>query len=77
MGDTSTPERKSSRCGASMSDEPTNTEHSLEVVHVCEKCGTSLKYAQVSEDVTVTGVVECPVCRHVGPLQVKIRGTTR
>ena len=59
-----------------MSDEETNAERSLEVVHVCEKCGAALTYAQVSGDVTITGVVECPVCHYVGPLQVKIRGTT-
>ena len=58
-----------------MTDKTRDSEGSLEVVHVCEQCGTALTYSQVPEDVTVTGIIECPVCRHVGPLHVEIRGT--
>ena len=45
----------------------------LEIVHVCERCGTALTYSQVPEDVTVTGIVDCRVCGHVGRLHVEVR----
>ncbi len=56
-----------------MSNEPNTAESSLEIVHMCEKCGTAFTYSQVPEDVTITGIIECPVCGHVGRLNVKVR----
>jgi DNA-directed RNA polymerase subunit RPC12/RpoP len=44
----------------------------LEAVHVCEKCGSRFRPDQVNDDVNVTGVVECRVCSHIGPLHILI-----
>ena len=44
----------------------------LEAVHVCEKCETRSSPHQMNEDVNVTGVIECRVCSHVGPLRIMI-----
>jgi DNA-directed RNA polymerase subunit RPC12/RpoP len=44
----------------------------LQAVHVCENCETRFRPDQVNEDVNVTGVVECKVCSHVGPLRILI-----
>ena len=54
-------------------DEEEKTKVRLEVVHVCERCGTEYRYSQVPEDVTVTGIVECRKCGNAGPLRVEIR----
>jgi DNA-directed RNA polymerase subunit RPC12/RpoP len=43
-----------------------------EAVHVCEKCDTRFRPGQVNEDVNVTGVIECKVCSHIGPLRIPI-----
>ena len=56
-----------------MSNEKRDLRVPLELIHVCEKCRAPLTYAQVPEDVTVTGIVECPVCGHVGRLFVEVR----
>ena len=45
----------------------------LEVMHICEKCSAEYKYAQVPEDVTVTGIIECAKCGYAGPLHVIIQ----
>jgi hypothetical protein len=44
----------------------------LEAVHVCEKCDNRFRPGQVNEDVNVTGVIECKVCSHIGPLRILI-----
>ena len=46
------------------------------IVHVYEMCGAAFTYSQVPEDVTVTGVIECSVCGHVGRLNVEVREMT-
>ncbi len=56
-----------------MSNEADTAESSFEIVHICEKCGAAFTYSQVAEDVTVTGIIECPVCGHVGGLHVEVR----
>jgi ribosomal protein L32 len=55
-----------------MANHETQTATKLEAVHVCEKCETRSRPHQVNEDVNVTGVVECKVCSHVGPLRILI-----
>jgi hypothetical protein len=44
----------------------------LEAVHVCEKCETRFRPDEVNEDVNITGVIECKVCLHIGPLRIRI-----
>ena len=56
-----------------MTDENSKTDGGkLKIVHVCEECGTSSSPTQVNDDVNVTGVVVCPVCRHFGPLNISV-----
>ena len=55
-----------------MGDQEPEESGKLEVFHVCEKCGTSFRPGQVNEDVNATGVIECPVCSHIGPLRIQI-----
>lgn len=44
----------------------------LEAVHVCEKCETRFRPDQINADVNVTGVIECKVCSHIGPLRILV-----
>ena len=55
-----------------MSDQELHGTGKLEAVHVCEKCNTRFRPGQVNEDVNVTGVIECKVCSHIGPLRILI-----
>lgn len=55
-----------------MNDREVQSAGKLEAVHVCEKCDTRFRPGQVNEDVNVTGVIECKVCSHIGPLRILI-----
>jgi DNA-directed RNA polymerase subunit RPC12/RpoP len=44
----------------------------LEAVHVCEKCENRFCPDQLNENVNVTGVVECKICSHIGPLRILV-----
>ena len=59
-----------------MTDKRNEPYASFTVVHVCEMCGAAFTYSQVPEDVTVTGVIECSACAHVGRLNVEVREIT-
>jgi DNA-directed RNA polymerase subunit RPC12/RpoP len=55
-----------------MDDHGIQTDGKLEAVHVCERCGSRFRPDQVNDDVNITGVVECQVCSHIGPLRILI-----
>jgi DNA-directed RNA polymerase subunit RPC12/RpoP len=55
-----------------MEDHSPETSKRLEAVHVCEKCETRFRPDEVNEDVNITGVIECKVCLHIGPLRILI-----
>jgi hypothetical protein len=55
-----------------MDNQEVQPSEKLEAVHVCEKCDTRFRPGEVNEDVTVTGVIECKVCSHIGPLRIQI-----
>jgi hypothetical protein len=42
------------------------------VVHVCDRCHTTVTPAESGQNVNVSGVVQCKVCGHVGPLCIKV-----
>jgi DNA-directed RNA polymerase subunit RPC12/RpoP len=44
----------------------------LEAVHVCDECGSRFRPEQLSAEVNITGVIECKVCSHIGPLRILI-----
>jgi ribosomal protein L40E len=44
----------------------------LAVVHVCKKCDSASNPPEVNEDVNVTGVVQCRICGHMGPLRIRV-----
>ncbi len=55
-----------------MENHQTQAAKKLEAVHVCEKCETRFRPDEVNEDVNITGVIECKVCSHIGPLRILI-----
>jgi DNA-directed RNA polymerase subunit RPC12/RpoP len=55
-----------------MENHAPQTSTRLQAVHVCEKCETRFRPDEVNEDVNVTGVIECKVCSHIGPLRILI-----
>jgi hypothetical protein len=42
------------------------------VVHECDRCHTTVTPAESGQSVNVSGVIQCRVCAHVGPLQIKV-----
>jgi hypothetical protein len=42
------------------------------VVHECDRCHTTVTPAESGQSVNVSGVIQCRVCAHVGPLRVKV-----
>ncbi len=55
-----------------MENHSPQTSTRLQAVHVCEKCETRFRPDEVNEDVNITGVIECKVCSHIGPLRILI-----
>lgn len=60
-----------------MSDEKVANEERLSAVHVCEECGAVSAPNELSDDVSVTGVVQCRICGHIGPLDIQIISSAR
>ena len=44
----------------------------LSAVHVCERCGARSAPNELNDEVSVTGVVQCRTCGHIGPLDIQI-----
>jgi hypothetical protein len=42
------------------------------VVHECDRCHATVTPAESGQGVNVSGVVQCKVCGHVGPLCIKV-----
>jgi hypothetical protein len=43
-----------------------------ESVHVCPKCAFAINLAQIDLRTVTTGIVECPRCEWVGPIEIQI-----
>lgn len=41
--------------------------------HVCKHCGHELLRSEMDAYALISGVIECPVCGHSGPLNIEIR----
>jgi hypothetical protein len=42
------------------------------VVHECDRCHATVTPAESGQGVNVSGVIQCRVCSHVGPLRIKV-----
>ena len=42
------------------------------VVHECDRCHATVTPAESGQAVNVSGVIQCRVCAHVGPLRIKV-----
>jgi hypothetical protein len=42
------------------------------VVHECDRCHATVSPAECGHSVNVSGVIQCRVCAHVGPLRIKV-----
>jgi len=42
------------------------------VVHECDRCHATVTPAESGQGVNVSGVIQCRVCAHVGPLRIKV-----
>ena len=50
----------------------TNGTRSWESVHICPKCGRVINLAEIDLRTITTGIVECPRCDWVGPIEIQI-----
>ena len=43
-----------------------------ESVHICPKCGQVINLAEIDLKTITTGIVECPRCEWIGPIEIEI-----
>lgn len=48
------------------------TKSRLKSVHVCTQCGATTSREDMTEEAMISGVLECPKCGLVGPLNVSV-----
>lgn len=46
-----------------------------ESVHICSKCGYVINLAEIDLQTITTGIVECPRCEWIGPVEIQIPET--
>jgi DNA-directed RNA polymerase subunit RPC12/RpoP len=46
-----------------------------ESVHICSKCGYVINLAEIDLQTITTGIVECPRCEWIGPVEIQIAET--
>ncbi len=44
----------------------------LESVHICPRCGHILNLDQIDLKTITSGIVECPMCDWVGPIEIQV-----
>lgn len=55
----------------SESSKPDGKKH-WESVHVCPKCSFAINLSRIDLKTVTTGIVECPRCEWVGPIDIQI-----